>query len=100
MDVNHRGPPGTDRPTTTADTRLGSCALLIKAKQGSRPGTECSKCFTGQVMLQLCGAGQFYYALSSCFRRQIFTPDYCVPIAAITAPNILLEYAGMMRFCG
>jgi hypothetical protein len=38
--------------------------------------------------------------LSSCFKRQISTPDYCVPIAAITAQNILLEYTGILRFCG
>jgi hypothetical protein len=58
MDVNHGGPPGTHRPATTADTRLGSCALFIKAKQGSHPGTECSKWLLSvQVMLQVCGAG-------------------------------------------
>jgi hypothetical protein len=40
------------RPTrfhgTIADTRLGSCALFIKAKQGFRPGTESSRLLSGR----------------------------------------------------
>ena len=40
------------------------------------------------------------FLLSSCSLRQIFTPDCYVPVAARTEWNILLSYAGILRFCG
>lgn len=38
--------------------------------------------------------------LPSCYNGRIFTPDYCVPIAAITEADILLISVGILRFCG